>query len=202
MRKKKFSTISRFRQNFNLIFFKKKKFNRSFFNILKKQKKTIFNNFANSIDLSIQNTLIRCKIFLNYSDYFFFLKNNFIFLNKKGLKIQKKIKKGDFLELFFLKNYLFYLIKNSFLLNKLKGINFFKKKISFKTKKLSHNYLLRKIKIDFLNKDNNRTLLEIDFSILSFFFIKSNLNFFNLTLKTKKFYNIFYTNFLKWKLFS
>ena len=87
-------------------------------------------------------------------------------------------------------------------MNKIKNINFIKKKINFKTKKIIDNYLLKKLKIDFYNKNNLSNLIEIDFLTLSLFLIKSTTNLNNLNFKTKKFLNIFFLNFFKWKLLS
>lgn len=202
LKKKSFLFINKSRSNFNKVFLKRKKFNKSFLSLIKKKKNLLNINTIGYSELSVHSLLIKNKVFLNYSDFFFFLKNRYFFLNKNHLNLKKKIQNGDFLEIILFKNYLLYLLKNFILMNKIKNINFIKKKINFKTKKIIDNYLLKKLKIDFYNKNNLSNLIEIDFLTLSLFLIKSTTNLNNLNFKTKKFLNIFFLNFFKWKLLS
>lgn len=202
LRKKSFSIIFKFRFNIKKIFFLKKKFNRKFFIFLKNKKNINFKNLSNSVNLSILNILIKNKIFLNHYDSLFFLKNKFINLNKRPVLTDKTFNNGDFLELIFFKNYVFFLITNILLLNKMKSVNFFKNKINPRAKTIASDYLLKKIKVDFYFKNLALNLIEIDFQTLSLFFLKTNINIFNINLKSKKFLNLFYLNLLKWKLLS
>jgi hypothetical protein len=198
IKKKNFLLIKKYRNNFRFLFFKKKKYNKSFFNIVRNFKKFNSNKFFKHIEVSIQSILIKKFIIFSYSDFDFFLKNNFIFLNKKKINQKKKeIKKNDLLEIIVFKNYFIYLIRNIFSIIKLRNINFLKKKINPKNKIKSNNYFTKKIKVDFFTKDNQSNMFEIDFSTLSLFFLDSFITYQNLNFKTKRYSNFFYINYYK-----
>lgn len=190
--------ISKFRKNFKQIYFKYKKYQKSFIQVIKSSKNNLLRNQLNLTSNFIHTFLIKYKFFFNFSDCFFFFKNNFLFLNKKKIIcFNQNLKFGDFIEFIFIKNYIFFLLKNITYITKIKNINFFKKKINFKTKKLVNNYFLKKLKVNFYSKNKSNVLFEIDFLTLSLFYLNKNINIFNLELKDKKFINLFYFNFLK-----
>lgn len=203
VKKKNFSNILKFRNSLNLFFFKKKYYKKKYYNFLKKNK-----NFLNPLQIlkklfNLQFVLIKLNFFLNFSDYYFFLKNNFIFKNKLKVDGYSTIfKKNDIIEIVYIKNFLFYQLKIFYSLNKIKNINFLKKKINLKFKKFNNNFFLKKIKMDFYNKNEIINMFEVDYFSLTFIFLKNNFNLFFLYFKLEKKINFFYLNFLKWKLLS
>jgi len=203
VKKKNFSNILKFRNSLNLFLFKKKYYKKKYYNFLKKNK-----NFLNPLQIlkklfNLQFVLIKLNFFLNFSDYYFFLKNNFIFKNKLKVDGYSTIfKKNDIIEIVYIKNFLFYQLKIFYSLNKIKNINFLKKKINLKFKKFNNNFFLKKIKMDFYNKNEIINMFEVDYFSLTFIFLKNNFNLFFLYFKLEKKINFFYLNFLKWKLLS
>jgi len=198
VKKKNFSNILKFRNSLNLFFFKKKYYKKKYYNFLKKNK-----NFLNPLQIlkklfNLQFVLIKLNFFLNFSDYYFFLKNNFIFKNKLKVDGYSTIfKKNDIIEIVYIKNFLFYQLKIFYSLNKIKNINFLKKKINLKFKKFNNNFFLKKIKMDFYNKNEIINMFEVDYFSLTFIFLKNNFNLFFLYFKLERKINFFYLNFLK-----
>jgi hypothetical protein len=198
IKKKNFFFIFKFRNNFNTLFFKKKKYKKNYFNYIKGIKNIINCHTLLKKLLNVQNILIKLNFFFNYSDFYFFLKNKFIFKNKTVLfKNKPNLKLNDIIELIYVKNFLSFQNKICFFINKFRNVNFLKKKINFKIKHNKYNFSIKKIKMDFYSKNEFFSLFELDFFSLTFIFLKNNFSIFYINTKLEKKLNIFYINFLK-----
>ena len=130
------------------------------------------------------------KLIVNLSDYYYFLSNNFIYLNRQNLNSKKifMIQNSNCIELTVFKNYYLYLFKIFAFLklydkNRIKFYNIEKNKTYtslFKSKKLK---LFNNMKYFFFNKILN---FEFDLRSLTIFFLFNSCVF--------NYSNIFYKN--------
>ena len=147
---------------------------------------------------NLKHVLLFLKLFLNYSDLNFFLKNNFIFLNRALITNDKFLNKNDIIEIIYFKFYFIYLFKI------FKNIKNYEK---YNNKNFNYSNLknLKKSKI-VKNFNSNKFFFfskfyfyESDYKSLSFFFINSNFNFFSNFNYKNSFLNFFLFNLYKWK---
>lgn len=115
------------------VFKKNKKIEQFINKFLKKISKTSNFDFLNFFEFSLNNVLINSGFFLSKNDTYFFIKNQYIYVNNKvNTKINFELSSGDIINLSFNKYYYFLFRKsvNSLNLNINKYGNFFRKSIS------------------------------------------------------------------------
>ena len=158
--------------------FKKRKKREYYINkFIKKISKSNINNFLNSFEFSLLNVLTNSNFFLNRNDIFFFINNNFVYVNNKVVSNSNLVlKKNDFLMLSFNKYY-YFLYKNyinnlNFNINKYHS--FFKKN-SISNFKNEFNFIEKIILI----KNDIPSYLEIDYISMSLVLLYSNIQIYN-----------------------
>lgn len=168
--------------------FKKNKF-------ISKLSKLPFNYFLNNFELNLSNILLRSSLFFNTRDVYFFLKNNFFYINGFNLKnFNYVFNINDVFIMSFNKYYFFYY---KYIINNINSNN----NISNYIFKKNKNYNLKKNPLWLFNvsfvKEDVPNFLEIDFLTLSlkiiykpFFFNEYNFIFFKLlNFYQKRLYN-------------
>lgn len=141
--------------------------------------------------LKLKNFLLYYKLCFSHYDITFFLQKNFIFKNRNIILNKNiSIKLNDLIEIILVKDIFIYIYKIwffNFKTNLLKIKLFSKNKINKQIDSFLFNYYTK----IFLNN------IEIDFFLLSFFFLKINL--FNIFFKIKLFYLLYNFKFYLWK---
>jgi len=179
-----------------LSFFKnnlKRKYKKNKF--ISKLIKLPFNFFLQNFEFSLYNILLRSSFFFNQRDIFFFLKNNFLFVNGVNIKnVNHIFNTNDILMMSFNKYYFFYY---KFVLNNIYNNS----NISNYIFKKNKNNNLKKNPLWLFNtffvKEDVPNYIEIDFLTLSlkiiykpFFFNEYNFMFFKLlNFYQKRLYN-------------
>lgn len=168
---------------------------------LHKNKKQIINYFT----FNLGNVLIMSNFCVNNQDSIYFIKNKFVYLNKKITTRNKITKKNDIINLNFNKSF-FIFYKN----NQKKYINFFskmlKKKKLFQKKKFYFKKKFYKINKLWTNKISNDVnllkFLEIDFFTMSIIIIRKFNTFYNLNNFNINYFNLYLIRNYFWKLVS
>lgn len=189
--KKKFTNnLYNFKNEFNLIL-----------NIKKTIKtKTLFKNYKiffmyflkyNSFffEYNLIKILMKLKFIYNYSDFFFFSKKQFIYINRTNYNpgIMSILKKNDVIELIFNKLYIKYLEK----ILKISSLNKIKKKYKLKSKLTPCYYFF-----DFFNKTIN---YESSFKSNTIILFYNNFNLFNLANYYSFFFNYYLLKLYRWR---
>lgn len=183
---------------------------RNFFNFVFNLKKLRFKNFfknfhfyyfffkkisTNVILFNLKHVVMFLKYIYNYSDFFYLIKNNFLFLNRKVVLTDKYLKKNDIIEFLYFKNFFFYISKINSLIFKKNNLhkNFNYTNIQnlqkSQTIKLFNNFYF-----SFFNKN---VYYENDFKTLSFILINKNFSISSFLNYKFFFFNIFLINLYK-----
>nr|YP_010632196.1 ymf76 [Cryptocaryon irritans]WBP62312.1 ymf76 [Cryptocaryon irritans] len=168
IRKKFFLYSLENKKLFNFFFFKNKHRKKNLKTFLKKKKHLTPNLFFIKLEMSLIGVLNRTNFFNSLNDIYYFLKNNYIFIN--GLVVKNpffQLTVGDRIQLIVFKNYFFFyktrilLFKKNFLRFKFKLWRMYELKLKVYNTKFSD-----KLKNLFFYKKKVPNFLEIDFKLL------------------------------------
>ncbi len=185
---------------------------RNFFNFIFNLKKLKFKNFfknfhlyfyffkkiaPNVILFNLKHVVMMLKYIYNYSDFYYLLKNNFLYLNRKIILSDKYLKKNDIIELLYFKNFFFYISKINSLI--FKKNNLYKNFSYTNIKNLQKSQTIKLFNNFFFSFFNKNIYYENDFKTLSFVLINKNFCISSFLNYKFFFFNIFLINLYKWK---
>lgn len=197
LKKKFIKNLIEYRNFFNFIFNLKKMKFKNFFKNFHLFSFFLKKFFSNVILFNLKHVVMTLKYIFNYSDYFFLLKNHFIYLNRNVISTDKFLNKNDLIEFLYFKNYFFYIFKiNSVIFKK----NILYKNFSYSnTKNLQKSQTIKFFNNYFFSFFNKNFYYESDYKTLTFILINNNFSITSFLNYKSSFFNNFLINLYKWK---